>query len=111
MPNENFTQLLSGVIESETTAEFRVPPYLGGQSWTLFAHGLQGSEVVALDLLAVNTDSPEETDWMAVYIAGSAQQLTPTDNLGVIVSPGYYRVRCASSAGSISVGLYKGVYP
>ena len=108
MPQANYQLLLSGTIAEETTASFLVPPYLGGQAWTLFAQGLQGTEVVALDLLTTNIDAPEETDWMAVYVSGTAMQLTPTDNLGVIASPGYYRVRCASSAGAIRVGLYKG---
>ena len=97
--------LISGTIEAETTATIHVPH---GAVHTIFANGLDGTEAVAVSLLAADVDEGDAAagDWLALLVAGAAVQLDVDTPSRLLEGPGVYQLSIAASAGAIKVGVY-----
>lgn len=88
------TILISGTIEAATTAVFDIRQ---NQRATLFAHGLAGSEAVAVSLVI----DP------ATVLAQSSLALSTSATMREISAPGQYQVSISSSAGAVKIGVFK----
>lgn len=79
-----------------------------GRKCQLWQKGLAGAEKAELELLAADVDLEDAVagDWSALKSGGTAIVLDVNTNARLIEAPGTYRVKIASAAGAVKVGIY-----